>query len=97
MIEQTIQQIEARLKAAGNLTPETRAELMALVAKLREEAVHLPAPSVPVAASGEADEVRTLQEDVTHLRRSVEEFEDSHPRLVQAVNHLASTLSGLGI
>jgi ATP phosphoribosyltransferase regulatory subunit HisZ len=97
MINETIQQIEARLQQA-DLSPATRAELLALIAKLKAEAVHLP----PIQATatdplGEAGEVRTIQEDVNHLRRSVEEFEGSHPRLVQMVNHLANTLSGLGI
>ena len=97
MIHETIRQIETRLHESG-LPPATRAELLALVAQLKAEAQHLP-PGESTASDplGEAGEVRTLQEDVSHLRRSVEEFEGSHPRLVQAANHLANTLSGLGI
>ena len=97
MIHKTIRQIETRLRESG-LPPAARAELLALVAQLKAEAQHLP--SVESTANdplGEAGEVRTLQEDVSHLRRSVEEFEGSHPQLVQAVNHLANTLAGLGI
>ncbi len=97
MIQDTIEQIETRLKQA-NLSEETRADLLALVIRLKAEAVHLPPfQSTPQDPLGEAGEVRTLEEDVNHLRRSVEEFEGSHPRLVQMVNHLANTLSGLGI
>lgn len=97
MIEQTIQQIEARLNSAG-LPPQTRQELLALVAQLRAEAMHLPAiEATPRDPLGEAGEVRTLQEDVSHLQSSVEQFEATHPKLVQAVNHLANTLAGLGI
>lgn len=97
MIQETIRQIETRLQES-NLPPATRAELLALVEQLKAEARHLPPiESTPNDPLGEAGEVRTLQDDVNQLRRSVENFEDSHPRLVQAVNHLANTLSGLGI
>lgn len=97
MIHKTIRQIETRLQESS-LPPAARAELLALVAQLKAEAQHLPpSENTPNDPLDEAGEVRTLQEDVNHLRRSVEEFEGSHPRLVQAVNHLANTLSGLGI
>ena len=95
MIEETIQQIEARLQSATNLSPETRAELSSLLAKLRAEAAHLPPPeerAVPPKAEGEP-----IRDSGDQLRRSVEEFEESHPHLVQLANHVANTLSGLGI
>lgn len=98
MIEETIQQIEARLNAATNLPPETRAELTTLVAKLRAEAALVPARSgdenTKIATGAEVD---SMDDTVDQLRRSVEEFEGSHPRMVQVANHLANTLSGLGI
>jgi hypothetical protein len=99
MIEETIRQIEARLNAATKLTPEMRAELLALVAKLRAEAASLPARETIVSTDplAEGTEVKTLQDDVDRLQNSVQEFEESHPRLVQLANHLASTLAGLGI
>ena len=98
MIEETIRQIEARLDASTNLAPETRAELVTLLAKLRAEASQLPARERPEAEAGDepADE-ESMQEHVDKLRSSVEEFEVSHPKVVQLVNHLANTLSGLGI
>jgi hypothetical protein len=97
MIDETIQQIELRLREA-NLPPAKREELLALVARLKAEAVGLPPiQSTPEDPLGEAGEVRSLQQDVNQLKRSVEEFEESHPRMVQMVNHLANTLSGLGI
>ncbi len=95
--------MEARLGASTTLAPESRAELLALLAKLRAEArdlpasTRLPAPPPPADPLGEVSEVKTLQDDVNHLRSSVEEFEDSHPRATQIVNHLANTLAGLGI
>ena len=98
MIEETIRQIEARLNASTNLTPETRAELLSLLATLRAEAAQLPArertlPESPAAPS----DPESMQEQVDKLRSSVEEFEVSHPKVVQLANHLANTLSGLGI
>jgi hypothetical protein len=97
MIHETIRQIETRLAQSG-LPAATRAELLALIEKLKAEAAHLPAGDQPAADPlDEAGEVRTLQDDVGRLQRSVEEFEGSHPKLVQAVNHLANTLAGLGI
>lgn len=99
MIEETIRQIEARLQTATNLSPETRAELSGLLAKLRAEAALLPPPEERAArpeATGEA-KADAMQDSGDQLRRSVEEFEESHPRLVQLANHVANTLSGLGI
>ena len=98
MIEETIRQIEARLNASTNLAPETRAELVTLLAKLRAEASQLPARERPEPEAGDesADEA-PMQEHVDKLRSSVEEFEVSHPKVVQLVNHLANTLAGLGI
>ena len=93
MIEETIRQIEARLQTATNLSPETRAELSGLLAKLRDEAAHLPPPEERAAQP----EAESMQDTGDQLRRSVEEFEESHPRLVQLANHVANTLSGLGI
>jgi hypothetical protein len=99
MIEETIRQIEARLQSATNLSPETRAELSGLLAKLRAEAAHLPPPEERAVRPEAASEVKadSMQDSGDQLRRSVEEFEESHPRLVQLANHVANTLSGLGI
>ena len=96
MIEDTIRQIEARLHASETLAPATRLELLALLTQLRAEAAHLP-PSESFDLPGEAVEVKTMQEDVERLRHSVQDFEDSHPKVIQLVNHLANTLAGLGI
>ncbi len=98
MIEQTIQQIEARLRASANLSPETRDELLQLLATLRTEAWQLPPTAERVAQppSAAADS-GSMESSIDQLRHSVEEFEDSHPQLVQLTNHVANTLAGLGI
>lgn len=99
MIEETIRQIEERLRSATNLSPETRAELLALLSKLRVEAAQVPAISerAPSADAARSLSPESMEESADQLRRSVEEFEDSHPRLVQLANHIANTLAGLGI
>ena|SRR5512132_3869508 len=99
MIEETIRQIEERLQNATNLSPETRAELLGLLAKLRAEAARVPgAAERPFAAEPATGvESESMQDSADQLRRSVEDFEESHPRLVQLANHIANTLAGLGI
>lgn len=98
MIEDTIRQIEARLNSSNSLAPETRAELLGLLARLRTESAQLPSSeraAVELGSGGAAPE--SMQEHAEQLRSSVEEFEESHPKVVQLVNHIANTLSGLGI
>ena len=99
MIEETIRQIEERLQSATNLSPETRTELLTLLSKLRAEAARVPAIAERPASAEPATgaEAESMQDSADQLRRSVEEFEESHPRLVQLANHIANTLSGLGI
>lgn len=98
MIEDTIRQIEERLRSSGNIAPATQTELLTLLARLRAEAKGLPttAPVQPVR-NNNAEQPESVQDNVEQLRRSVEEFEGSHPQVVQMVNHLATTLAGLGI
>ena len=98
MIEETIRQIEERLRSSESIAPETRTELLTLLAQLRAEAKTLPAtqPAQP-DRNNSTDEPESVQDNVEQLRRSVEEFEGSHPQVVQMVNHLATTLAGLGI
>lgn len=98
MIEDTIRQIEERLRSSENIAPETRTELLTLLARLRAEAKTLPATHTaePVRDSS-TDTSESVHDNVEQLRRSVEQFEGSHPQVVQMVNHLATTLSGLGI
>ena len=99
MIEDTIRQIEERLHSSENIAPATRTELLAMLANLRAEAKSLPAGTAtkPTSRSGETPNAESMEDSVEQLRRSVEEFEGSHPQVVQLVNHLANTLAGLGI
>jgi hypothetical protein len=110
MIQDRIAKIEATLQSAGNLPPETRAELLKLLAELKAEVGSLPhthdedAKSIAHFAGASVHEATRLarkpdQADAAlrGLQASVEGFEVSHPRLVEIVNRIAVTLSNMGI
>jgi len=110
MIDNTIAQIEARLQSAKNLPEERREDLLALVATLKQEVARLSqthveqAESIAGFTSVSAHEATRGQQNpellelsLRGLRSSVEGFERSHPKLVQLVNAISSTLSNLGI
>ncbi|HXG47902.1 MAG TPA: DUF4404 family protein [Methylomirabilota bacterium] len=110
MIQDTLNQIERRVAEAEAIKPEARQELADLVAKLRQEVAQLAethgddARSITGFAHISAHEAtrdtrnpRLLQIALDGLNRSVAGFEQSHPKLVQVVNRICETLSGLGV
>lgn len=110
MINETIAKIEDRLKNAGALTPEQRADLLKLLATLKSEVGGLSQTEPERAQSIAGFTDVSTHEATRHepnpelvnlslkgLSRSVEGFEASHPKLVQAVNAICTTLSNLGI
>ena len=110
MIEETINRIEARIQTTDSLTPERRHELIELLATLKAEAANLAQThgeqaqsivgftQVTTHEAMRADQdPRLLNLSVQALRRSVEEFEKTHPRLAQIVNSISTTLSNSGI
>ena len=110
MINETIKRIETRIQATDSLTPERRHELIELLATLKAEAANLARTHDEQAQSivgftqvttheamRTAQDPRLLNLSVQALRRSVEDFEKSHPRLAQIVNSLSTLLSNSGI
>jgi ABC-type transporter Mla subunit MlaD len=110
MIRDTITKIEAKLEQSSAVSPESRQELLDLLAKLKTE--------IGALAESDAQQAETiaghtefstreaisternpelLQRSLNDLSASVEGFESSHPRLVEVVNRIAMTLSNLGI
>ena len=81
MIEDTIGKIEARIQAAESVKEERRQELLQLLGTLKSEVAELS---------------KTHEEQAQSIA-GFTEFEESHPRLVQIVNAISSTLSNLGI
>ena len=110
MIRDTITKIESKLQQSGAVTPESRQELLDLLAELKTE--------INTLAQSDAEKARTiaghtelstreaisseknpesLDRSLKDLSASVEGFESSHPQLVAVVNRIATTLSSLGI
>ncbi len=110
MIQDRIEKIEATLREAPRLAPETRDELLRLLAELKVEAsalasshgddvasiAHFTDASVHEAMRPEQRPV-LVETALKGLSTSVQGFEASHPKLVQVVDRLALTLSNMGI
>ena len=110
MIEKTISEIEAQIRAAESVGGERKAELLGLLGKLKSEVAALSqthgeqADSIAGFARLSAHEA-TRSEPNAQLRElsnqgllsSVEGFEQSHPKLVEVVNRISTTLASLGI
>jgi uncharacterized protein YoxC len=86
MIENTIGEIEAKIRGEDSISDDRKRELLQLLAKLKTE-----------IANGQNQNLQPLKHSVEELRSSVEGFEQSHPKLVQIVNSISNTLSNLGI
>jgi hypothetical protein len=110
MIQDTIAKIEERLRNAGSLRDEQRAELLRLLGNLKSEVGGLsetePDKAQSIAgftavstheATREARNPELVDLSLKGLSHSVEGFEASHPRLVQVVNSICTTLANLGI
>jgi len=110
MIDETVSKLEAQLREAGNLAPGRKDELLRLLGTLKAEVAELSktnredAQSIARFTEVSALEATRVEQNpklrelsLAGLRSSVEGFEESHPKLVQAVNSISQTLSNLGI
>jgi hypothetical protein len=110
MIEDTIDKIEARIQAAESVKEERRQELLQLLGTLKSEVAELSktheeqAQSIAGFTEVSAHEATRTERNPELLKLSLQglgtstrEFEESHPRLVQIVNAISSSLSNLGI
>ena len=110
MIEDRIQKIEARLKESANIPEATRAELLKLLAALKEEVGTLTqsheedARSIAKFMDASAHEAtraekkpKLVEASLNGLTASVESFEASHPKLAEVVNQIAVVLSNMGL
>jgi hypothetical protein len=110
MIDNTIGKIEDRIRGAEAIKDERRQELLQLLGTLKSEVAELSKTHGEQAESiagftdlSTHEATRTEQNpellklSLQGLGTSVSEFEGSHPRLVQIVNAISSTLSNLGI
>ena len=85
MIEKTISELEAKIRST-EINEAHQRELFQLLARLKTE-----------IGEREQKNLQPLKLSVEELRTSVEGFEQSHPKLVQAVNGISNTLASLGI
>jgi hypothetical protein len=110
MLPETLLKIEERVRNAESITPQQRNELLGLLATLKAEVTGLSdahpdqAQSIAGFTAVSAHEATRDERDpelmelsIKGLSHSVGGFEESHPKLVQAVNSICTTLSNLGI
>ena len=110
MIQDTISKIEERLRGAESVNDGNRAELLKLLATLKAEVSDLSETDAEQAQSiagftavstheaiREERNPELVEISLKGLSSSVQGFEESHPKLVQAVNSICTTLSNLGI
>jgi hypothetical protein len=109
MLEETLARLEAEM-AQASVSPEQKAELLQLVAKLREQVAVIAktnadqAKSIAGFAQVSAHEAirpsqrpELLRLSLAGLEKSVDEFRTTHPRLVEIVGSLSASLSNLGL
>src|SRR5688572_4199634 len=108
MIEETIGEIRGRIEKTDALTSEHKAELLQLLETLKSEVSTLSrthaddAQSIAAFAELSTHEAtraernpELLELSLEGLSSSVTRFEGSHPRLVQIVNSICTTLANL--
>jgi hypothetical protein len=110
MIQDRLDQIEAKVQAASNIPDDTKTQLLALLGDLKKEMQGLGATHDEKAqaiahftdittreATREEKEPERMDAALEGLTGSVSGFETTHPKLTQIVNRLAVTLSSVGI
>lgn len=110
MIQETIEKLETTVQDANAIKNENKAELLALLSKLKAEVGELAkthadeANSIAGFAAVSTHEATRAEPDpklvelsVSGLSHSVQQLEQTHPRLVQLVNSICNALSNLGI
>jgi DNA repair exonuclease SbcCD ATPase subunit len=110
MLQETISNIEGRIRNSGTVDEAQRAELLKLLGQLQGEIAALSkthqeqAESIASFAQVSAQEAtretrnpETLKHSIGGLESSVGEFEESHPQLTAIVNRIAGMLANMGI
>ncbi len=105
-----IEAIEKKIEATSQIDAKIKENLLDLMRSLKTELADLK-ENHPNTAHNIADKTQVstekiltsdnkqneLQENIDGLQETVEEFEVSHPKLVQIVNRLCMMLSDIGI
>ena len=109
MTEERIQKIKSAVESADHISPEKKAELLAVLAKLKPAIAEVAqtheaeAERISQFVEASAHEVSIKKEQpesveivLNILKQSVERFEASHPQLTSFVTEYSATLSNLG-
>jgi hypothetical protein len=110
MIQDTIGKIEERIRQSEAIKSDSKSELLNLLSTLKTEVSGLSDADSERAqsiagftavstheATRDEKNPELVQLSLKGLASSVEGFEQSHPKLVQVVNSISTTLSNLGI
>ncbi len=110
MVEETITEIEEKIKKAKSLDDEKKKQLLDQLSTLKTEVSKLSRTDAEDAqsitgfaevsiheATREEKNPQLLKLSLKGLSTSVERFENSHPKLVGIVNSICNTLSNVGI
>ena len=110
MTDEHIEKTKSAIESAENIPADRKAELLDLLSKLKpaiakvSETHHEDARSIARLVEASAQETIRAQKKperskrlLHELKRSVENFEASHPQLAGFVNEYSALLSALGI
>jgi prefoldin subunit 5 len=110
MTDERIQKIKSAVESADHISPKKKAELLAVLAKLKpaiaevaqthEEEAERISQFVEASAheiAGRNERPESVERVLHRLKQSVEKFEASHPQLTSFVTEYSAVLSGLGI
>jgi hypothetical protein len=110
MTDEHIEKTKSAIESADNIPADKKAELLDLLSKLKHAIVkvsqthHDDAKSIARLVQASAHETIRAEKKPEHtnrllheLKRSVENFEASHPQLSAFVNQYSALLSALGI
>ena len=110
MTDERLEKIKAAVEAADHITPEKKAEFLAVLAKLKPAIANVAqtheeeAERISRFVEASAHEVarkkkhpEPLKSVLRDLRKSVQKFEASHPEMTAFVTEYSAVLSGLGI
>ena len=110
MTDERIQKIKSAVEAADHISPEKKAELLAVLAKLKPairkvaktheqeaETISRYVEASAHEAAGKKKHPEGLEKILYRLKQSVEKFEASHPELTAFVTEYSALLSSYGI
>jgi prefoldin subunit 5 len=110
MTDERLKKIKSAVESADHIPPGKKAELLAVLAKLKPaitevaktheeeaESISRYVEASAHEAAGRKEHPEGLDRVLNRLKQSVEKFEASHPDLTAFVTEYSAVLSGLGI